>query len=110
MTEAGEAAVKLERLKGINEDKPPEGAEAGWITRVQGDTQVFNGMGDDATTSCYAVCSIRNLSWPGWATVSTNKQFASIYIGYGIKANQQLFFPLAPSDLLEEGEDVQEFP
>lgn len=62
---------KLERLKAINEDKPPEGSEAGWIARIHGDTQVFNGTGDDAATSSYAVCSLRNLSWPGWLTAST---------------------------------------
>jgi hypothetical protein len=39
-----------------------------------------------------------------------NKQYTSIYVGYGIKTQQQLYFPIGPSDLNEEGEDIIEFP
>jgi radial spoke head protein 4A len=31
-------------------------------------------------------------------------------VGYGIKTQQQLYFPIGPSDLNEEGEDIIEFP
>jgi hypothetical protein len=37
------------------------------------------------------------------------KGFASIYIGYGYKLTQKCFHPMAPEDMLVEGEDVEEF-
>ena len=54
---------------------------------------------DEGTTSCYGVVALRNPHWPGWVTVASNKEFGSIYIGYGLKSSQPSFFPLAPEDL-----------
>jgi len=42
-------------------------------------------------------------------TVASNKEFGSIYIGYGLKSSQPSFYPLAPEDLSLEAEDVEEF-
>jgi hypothetical protein len=39
-------------------------------------------------------------------TFSNSSLFDSIYIGYGIKATQQSFFPMKPEDLMIEGEDI----
>lgn len=63
---------------------------------------------DEGTTSCYGVVTMRNPHWPGWHTVASSKEFGSIYIGYGMKSSQAPFYPLAPEDIAEEGEDVDE--
>jgi radial spoke head protein 4/6 len=54
------------------------------------------------------VLALRNPHWPGWATVSSAKEFASIYIGYGLKASQLPFHPVSPEDIGVEADDVDE--
>jgi hypothetical protein len=57
-------------LRGITEDKLPEGSSFGveniWQLRVIGDTQVFQ---KDEASSVYGVAVLKNLYWPGWVTV-----------------------------------------
>ena len=67
--------------------------------KSQGNLQIFNGK-EEGTTNCYGVVSLRNLNWPGWLTVSSMKNFSSIYIGYGYKITQAPFSPIGPEDLL----------
>ena len=112
MNKFAENDPKVQRLKAINEDKGLEkfGIEGCWTARTYGSTQVFNNVGkEEGTTSCYGVVALRNPHWPGWVTAASNKQFASIYIGYGCKSSQPAFHPLGPEDLGLEAEDVDEF-
>ena len=61
---------------------------------------MFNNVGkDEGTTSVYGVVCLRNPHWPGWYTVASNKEFGSIYIGYGLKFSQPSFEPIGPADL-----------
>lgn len=53
--------------------------------------------------------ALRNPHWPGWTTVASNKEFGSIYIGYGLKSSQPSFHPLGPEDISIEAEEVEEF-
>jgi hypothetical protein len=72
-----------------------------------GNPQVYNNVGkDEGTTSCYATVVLRNANWPGWTTMSNMNIFDSIYVGFGIKATQNAFYPLGPEDLMLEGEDI----
>lgn len=71
---------------------------------------MFNNVGkEEGSTSCYAVVALRNPHWPGWITVSSAKEFGSIYIGYGQKSSQLPFHPVGPEDIGVEAEDVEEF-
>jgi len=57
MTKLNEEDKSEERFKAINENKPVEGREGAWISKVCGDTQVYKFINDkkeEATTS-YAV-------------------------------------------------------
>ena len=47
MTKLAESDPRMERLKGINQDKPVDGmgVETAWNVRVIGSTQVFNNVG-----------------------------------------------------------------
>jgi len=77
------------------------GFEGAWISKVCGNTQLFNNVGkDEGTTSCYGQVSLKNINWPGWLTVCNSKTFGSIYIGYGTKLTQAPFSPMGPEDLL----------
>jgi hypothetical protein len=80
------------------------GFEGCWIVKINGNSQVFNNVGkDEGTTSCYGLVTLKNPNWPGWVTVANMKSFASIYIGYGLKATQNALYPMSPEDLLMEG-------
>lgn len=57
MAKLNEEDKSEERFKAINENKPVEGREGAWISKVCGDTQVYkyiNEKKEEATTS-YAV-------------------------------------------------------
>ena len=53
----------------------------------------------------YGVALLRNLSWPGSATVGYRGGWASIYIGYGHRATQELKIIKELADLQIEGND-----
>ena len=68
--ELAEKDPEVERLRGVTEDKLPEGSPLGvenvWQLRQCGDGQVFQ----QGEANCvYGVVSLRNIYWPGWVTV-----------------------------------------
>ena len=116
--------TQVERLKGINEDegykvKEGEGENVNeidlkyWKIKVVGDQIMHNRPNGDPLT--HAVILLKNLRWPGTLTVWKEEKFANIYIGYGIKAIGENYYPTQlmkvdkdPTDLEEQKEPFPE--
>jgi len=108
-----ESDPEIERLKGINEDRPLEqlGFESNWLVKVIGDTQVFNLIGkEEGGSTCYGTVTIKNLTWPGSICVAQTAGWANIYVGYGLKLIQSPFIPLQPNDIEIDQDDNDEYP
>ena len=83
----------IERLKPISDDKPYENqgytAASNWVIQQCGETIPVNLIGkQEGQTAIYGTVLVKNLSWPGAATVGYKGGFSNIYIGYGHRANQ----------------------
>ncbi|EGR33145.1 radial spoke head protein, putative [Ichthyophthirius multifiliis] len=97
-----------ERLKDIAEEKTEnEETQLNWIVRECGDSQQFS---TDEATLQYSVIVIKSKTWVGHYTICNNKRWTNIYIGYGLKTNQQPFVPIQPEDMCAEVEDTDEQP
>ncbi|CAD8046324.1 unnamed protein product [Paramecium primaurelia] len=103
-----EADPELERLKSIKDDKPFEQNEGNWNIKIFGETQQYTNQEEQPLS--YQIVQLRNYLWPGAITVSNSNDFISIYFGYGNKNQQNSFNPLAPNDIQEEPEDIDEIP
>lgn len=76
-----------------------------WRISVAGDTSNYRAATKVADKVNYGVISIKNTVWKGHTTVFHNKQWASIYIGYGAKTSDRLFYPSQPDPVLTECKD-----
>lgn len=102
--------------KSVKEDAPVaglplQGEDTGfsWIGKVCGDTQPYNNLGKEGTTS-YAVNIIKSLRWPGAVTVAQSGKFANIYVGYGLKKGDTCFNPIEPPEIMKDPVDQVEQP
>ena len=111
--------TQVDRMRGINEDegykvKEGEGDEAQevdmkfWKIRTYGDQMVYNKASGDATV--HAVIHIRNERWPGTNTVWKEGEFCNIYIGFGVKAVDECYYPTQLGKVEKDPEDVNEHP
>ncbi|EGR34905.1 radial spoke head protein, putative [Ichthyophthirius multifiliis] len=104
--ESGKEENNADKLKEIAEEKKNEETQSNWYMREYGDLQQFT---SEDQTSNYGVTVLRNKTWQGHYTVFNNERWCNIYIGYGLKTNQNPFVPTQPDDLCAEVEDTDEF-
>lgn len=98
----------IERLKGINEDKPVfKELEGAWTVKLVGNPQQYAG---EEGTVAYNCVMLKSLRWKGATTVSQNGQWGSIYIGYGVKTGDVCFNPTTPEDILDDPPEAVEQP
>ena len=109
--------AQVDRLKGINEDegykiKEGEGENVNeidmkyWKVKVVGDQIMHNRPNGDPIT--HAVVLVRNKRWPGTLTVWKEEKFASIYVGYGIKAIDSNYYPTQLAKIDKDPNDLEE--
>jgi radial spoke head protein 4A len=109
--------AQVDRLKGINEDegykvKEGEGENVNeidlkyWKVKVVGDQIIHNRTNGDPIT--HAVVLIQNRRWPGTLTVWKEEKFANIYVGYGIKAIGENYYPTQLMKIDKDPEDLEE--
>ena len=98
-----------ERFKAINEDITVPGLEAAWQSKVCGDTQQYNKIGGEGTSS-YAVNVIKSMRWPGAITVAKGGQFCNIYVGDCIKRGDTYFNPTEPPEVMADPQEGEEQP
>ena len=109
--------AQVDRLKGINEDegykvKEGEGENVNeidlkyWKAKVVGDQIMHNKANGDPIT--HAVVLIRNTRWPGTLTVWKEEKFANIYVGYGIKAIGENYYPTQLMKVDKDPQDLEE--
>ena len=109
--------AQVDRLKGINEDegykvKEGEGENVNeidlkyWKIKVVGDQIMHNRANGDPIT--HAAIIVKNLRWPGTLTVWKEEKFANIYIGFGIKAIGENYFPTQLMKIDKDAADLDE--
>ena len=109
--------AQVDRLKGINEDegykvKEGEGENVNeidlkyWKVKVVGDQIMHNKPNGDPIT--HAVVLVKNMRWPGTLTVWKEEKFANIYVGYGIKAIGENYYPTQLMKVDKDPEDLEE--
>lgn len=69
---------------------------------MQGDTSNYSAYQKEPNFTNYGIIVIKNYFWPGQITVYSNKQWQSLYVGYGFKYSDQLYFPSYPEFIQEE--------
>jgi hypothetical protein len=67
-------------------------------------------LGKQADKVNYGFIGLKNTIWKGYTTVYHNKQWVSIYVGYGFKTNNKMYFPCEPETILSEVKDRDEQP
>ncbi len=111
--------TQVDRMRGIAEDegykiKEGEGDEANevdkrfWTVRIMGDQMVYNKPSGDAVV--HATILIKNERWPGTYTVWKEGMFCNIYIGFGVKAIGESYFPTQLGKVDKDPEDTLEQP
>lgn len=89
-----------ERLKPISDDKTVFD-KAAWTLNTYGDCSEYKAMSKNKDTINYGYICLRSLIWKGWHTVYHNKQWISIYVGYGMKSTDGFYFPKKPDTVLQ---------
>ena len=108
---------QVDRLREISQDeknkvKEGEGENAEekeysfWKIKVVGDTITHNRADKDPVI--HACIVIKNLRWPGTLTVWKEGNFASVYVGFGIKATGSSYFPTQIKKMEKDLPDVEE--
>jgi hypothetical protein len=111
--------AQMERMKGIAEDtgykiKEGEGDEANeidvkfWKIKVIGDQMVYNKASGEGVV--HATVVIRNERWPGAYTVWKEQMFCNIYVGFGVKATGESYYPTQLGSVDKDPEDTLEQP
>lgn len=108
-----EADPVVDRLRAIQEDdkeeedKRPLGLESVWVSRVVGDNQAY-GLPSGEANASYAANCVRNLRWPGSVIAQQNGRYVNLYLGYGLKAGENSFYPIQPPDVDDDPADPRE--
>eukprot|EP00825_Cyclidium_porcatum_P039634 TRINITY_DN4852_c0_g1_i1.p1 TRINITY_DN4852_c0_g1~~TRINITY_DN4852_c0_g1_i1.p1 ORF type:complete len:497 (+),score=131.93 TRINITY_DN4852_c0_g1_i1:147-1637(+) len=101
------------RLKPISTDKRPNSEMPAWTIKQFGDTSNYNAYQKEdlkePKLTNYGVIVIKNSYWPGQTTVYCNKQWQSLYTGYGFKFSEELYYPSYPEIIQEEQSNLVEF-
>ena len=79
-----------------------------WISKVVGDTQLYNQAAPKEGTVSYAVNVIKSLRWPGAVTVSKGGKFTNIYVGHGLKFGASSYNPVEPPSVNADPDEDDE--
>lgn len=96
-----------EPLKPITKDIMKNG-QGGWAAKTFGDCSEYRAMAKNKEQINYGFVCLRSLIWKGWNTVYHQKQWINIYIGNGVKASDDWYFPKEPQPIKEETNDKGE--
>ena len=104
-----EADPTVDRFRIIEEHTPVEGQPA-WISKVVGDTSLYNQAPPKEGTVSYAVNVLKSVRWPGAVTVAKGGKFTSIYVGYGLKRGASSYNPIEPPSICADPDEDPERP
>lgn len=80
-----------------------------WQLKQKGDQQPYNLLSGEGTDS-YATVVLKNTNWPGSVTVAHGGNYASVYVGFGVKAGGYAFSPVQPPDVMDDPVEPLEQP
>ena len=98
-----------EPLKSICQDKF-KNDQVGWTAKCYGDCSEYRAMAKNKEQVNYGFVCLRSMIWKGWHTLYHQKQWINIYIGNGVKASDDWYFPKEPQNINEETKERSEQP
>lgn len=113
---AAEPESEMERFRDIEQHTtypnpiPDKDPQQSWISKIVGDTQLYNQPPPKEGTVSYAVNVIKSLRWPGAMTVAKGGKFTNIYVGYGLKKDNPSYNPTEPPLVQDDPEEEEEKP
>ena len=113
---AAEPESEMERFRDLEQHQtypnpvPDKDPQQSWISKVVGDTQLYNQAPPKEGTVSYAVNVIKSLRWPGAMTVAKGGKFTTIYVGYGLKKDNPSYNPTEPPIVQDDPEEEEEKP
>ena len=107
---AQEADPTVDRFRDLEQHDPISEGQPAWISKVVGDTQLYNQAPPKEGTVSYAVNVIQSLRWPGAVTVAKGGKFTTIYVGYGLKHGAASYNPVEPPSVVADPDDPKEKP
>jgi len=89
----------MERLLKLETDKDH------WKVSIQGLSDIHKLDGKDVS---YGVNVLQSTRWPGAITVCYKGSYHNFYLGWGLKAKTQPFYPIYPPNILDDPLDQNE--
>ena len=101
-----EAADPYEkRLKSIAIDQRVKGGLPAWIVKHCGEKDTFETVKSTAAKPDkvnFGVVVAKSLQWPGSYTFFSQGRWLSVYVGDGLKYEQQTYYPIFPPKIRED--------
>ena len=82
-------------------------AALGWCQSTHNTPPYSSGQAEGAEPGLVIV---RNLRWPGSATIGVGKRFANVYVGYGHRYQAAAYAPPVPADVATEWAPEEDAP
>ena len=84
------------RLKPINLDSKVKGGLPAWIVKFHGDKTMFASGNAASGKVNYGVVVVKSMLWPGSFSFYSQGRCTQIYVGDGLKYEDQTFYPIYP--------------
>ena len=98
-----EAADPFEkRLKPISLDKKVKGGLPAWVVKTAGEASTFQQLNPVLGKVNYGVVVVKSLQWPGAFSFFSQSRWLQIYVGDGLKYEQQTYYPIFPPTIRED--------
>ena len=97
------------RLKPVSADEGVDGHDKAWTVNLHGikTRSSMHGKLGKKDSKHYGVVVLRSLRWPGAVTCWKGIKQYQIYVGDGLKNEEQSFYPVFPPEIPEDPEDQE---
>lgn len=90
------------RLKSITLDSRVKGGLPAWTVKLCGETESFGTAKNPNDKVNYGTVVVKSLLWPGAYTFFNAGRWMQIYVGDGLKYEQNTFYPVFPPKIRED--------
>ena len=79
-----------------------KGGLPSWVVKLAGETGTFQHQNPTLGKVNYGVVVVKSLQWPGSYNFFSQGRWYQIYLGDGLKYEQQTFYPVFPPAIRED--------
>eukprot|EP00347_Sterkiella_histriomuscorum_P000777 403374544 len=91
------------RLKPISQDQKVRGGLPSWTVKHHGDQTIFKNINPAVQDGQnYGVVVCKSLQWPGSYTFYSQSRYLQVYVGDGLKYEQQTYYPVFPPKIMDD--------